>query len=153
MLGPTLLGFYYLAEALAYAKLRGIGWVRVPVLVALSLYLVFLAVITTERIIIWGKPIELFEETIRYEPYAYNAYNSVGMYYYREGEYQKAETFFREAIRRGTRSPLPYYNMGLLSEMNDANDPEVATWYYHKALELDPSYKLAERRLRERGAL
>jgi tetratricopeptide (TPR) repeat protein len=153
MIGIATPCFYYLSRGLAYAKAREAGWLQVPVLGALSLYLAFISLITVERAIIWGRPTDLFEETLRYEPNALIAYNMLGHYYFREGEYQKAERNFIEAIRRGTRSSLPYYNLGYLYDDGTAALREKAIFYYKKALEMDSHYKKAKTRLRELNAL
>jgi protein O-mannosyl-transferase len=140
MIGVAVLCFHYLSRGMTYASTHGVGWLRFPILGALVLYLCFFAFLTIKRTIIWGKPVELFEETIRYEPDALNAYNSLGIHYYRLGEYEKAAKNYFEAIRRGTKSPLPYYNVGLLYEFRDPPDREKAIEFYKKALQLDPTY-------------
>jgi tetratricopeptide (TPR) repeat protein len=138
-------------EGFAYLQANGFGWVRAPVLVFFALYFGFISIITIQRSIIWGKPIELLEETLRYEPDALIAYNSLGKYYLDAREYQKAEQNFLEAIRRGTTSALPYFNLGLVYEIGSQPDFAKAEFFYREALARDPNYERALRRLHDLG--
>jgi len=149
MIGISALGIYYLDKSVAYGEAHGHQWLRVAVTGALVCYLIFFSWVTVERAILWGKPTELFEETVRYEPNATLAYNALGALYLNQGEYDTAQNYLLLATTKPYYSPLPYYNLGYLYQHRSKPDIASAILYYKKTLEIDPQSWRAHQRLAE----
>ncbi len=140
MIGITVLSLWYGCEVINLSRRRGWSLVRPLVLIALVLYFCFFAWITVHRALIWGDPIRLFQETLRYEPDAVTAYSSLGKYYLDQGAYEEAGKNFLKAIQLGTSSPVPYYNMGYLYQYGPKHNLDAAIPFYKAAINLDPTH-------------
>jgi protein O-mannosyl-transferase len=155
LIGVFALCFYYLDYFIVYAEKKNRRSVKIWVAMALAAYMVFFSWITIERAIIWGKPVELFQETLRYEgvleysPGAHKAYNALGAHYFDRKDFKKAEENFLAAIQISTRAPEPYYNLGFLYQIGPVKDVDKAISYYEKAIKINPAYRVAHLRLSE----
>lgn len=138
MIGLSVLGLYYIGEWVAYERSRGFAAIVPLALVLGGAYLVFLSSITIERAIIWGKPVELFEETLRYEPLAPDAHNALGVLSLNRGEYTKAKEHFLAAIATGVPLFFAYHNLGNIYVIE--GDAKSAIPHYEHALEIRPNY-------------
>lgn len=76
-----------------------------------------------------------------------NPYNDIGAYLIEQGEYEEAIPWLEQAMTapRYEARHYPYFNLGRVQEA--LGDWEAALQLYRQALQLDPEYKLAHRRL------
>ncbi|MFR9166494.1 MAG: tetratricopeptide repeat protein [Dysgonomonas sp.] len=70
-----------------------------------------------------------------------NKYLCIGGIAERHGDYDKAKKYMRLDMRRNAKSPVPYYNMGVISQ--DLNLLDSAVYYFGKTTEINPQYALA----------
>lgn len=148
MIGIFVILVFYLDKFFEYLNTNKYKFLKNTIILIVFFYLVFFSWVTVKRSIIWGNPIELFEETIRYEPEAVLAYNSLGKYYLVEGEYSKAEQNFLVAIKKNSNAPNPYYNLGEIKSLSNLEkDIDVAVWYYKRAIDVDPKFIPSHRAL------
>lgn len=149
MVGVFSIIFFYLDNFFLYLEFqkRNILYLVYMLLIA---YIVFISSITLKRVILWGKPIELFEETISKEPNALSAYNQLGRHYILKGDYLNARKNLLIAVEKGARFPQPYYNLGQLDFIYSENKNYArAEYYYIKSLEFDKNFAVSYRRLAE----
>lgn len=149
LIGVFAVFYYYLDKVLEYAGIKDFKFFRNIVISGLIFYLIFLSGITVKRAIIWGKPIDLFEETLRYEPDAVFAHNTLAAEYINIGNYEKAKNNLLIAMEKGYSSPELYFNLGQVWLSGPEADLERAISYYKKAIESNKNYWPAYRRLAE----
>jgi Tfp pilus assembly protein PilF len=149
LIGLTVLGLHYGWKGVESAKMHGLYFVQPAALVLVFAYLGFLSWITVERAIIWGKPIELFEETLRYEPNSPKALNQLGIQYLNQGDYKKAEMYFGILLQQFPNDADSLYNVGYVLQIRPKKDIDRAIVLYKKALEIDPGHSRTLRQLAE----
>lgn len=149
LIGLTLFICYYGWKALLFIEVRWFVFARYVAFGVIALYLAWISWITVERAVIWGDPVALFQETLTHEPNAVIAHNSLAKYYIDHGEYEKAELHLFAAIRAGSRSPYPFYNLGYLRQVGPHPDLNAAIFYYKKSLEIFPESWRTNQRLAE----
>jgi tetratricopeptide (TPR) repeat protein len=104
-----------------------------------------------------GSMKDLTEVIRRNDDLAAAAKTNLGLMYYKQGLYEKAEAEFIEAIERKPELPHPYYNLGVLyakegGEEGDQGKIERAKKLFQTALDMDGSkggFKEASGALRE----
>lgn len=80
-------------------------------------------------------PIDYYLEALRREPADVRCNNAMGLLLFRRGQFVKAETYFREAIKTLTqRNPNPYdgepfFNLGLSLRFQGCNDEAYDAFY------------------------
>lgn len=81
-------------------------------------------------------PEDYWKEALKRDPLDSRCNNSLGLAYLRRGEFEKAEKFFRDAVKRLTsRNPNPadgeaFYNLGLCLRMQDSKFEEIYGAFY-----------------------
>lgn len=70
-------------------------------------------------------------------PHRARSYSALGLVYYREGNYQKAENYFKKSLQQGPYYAKAYNNLGLL--YCQRGDWDRGIEYFNKALFLDPN--------------
>jgi protein O-mannosyl-transferase len=70
-------------------------------------------------------------------PHRARSYSALGLVYYREGNYQKAENYFKKSLKEGPYYAKAYNNLGLLYCQKEDWDKGIE--YFNKALLLDPN--------------
>jgi len=116
-------GFLWLyARKLKYARL-----VRIFLLAILLSVTGILSVLTSNRIKVWKDGLSLWSDCLNYYPNIATAYNSRGTIFLKKGEYDRAYSDFKEAIKIGHNEyhmykGQIYYSMDLLyATVNLAN--------------------------------
>ena len=79
----------------------------------------------------------MFKANIQRAPNIPNVYHSMGEFYQKAGEYDKAIDYFDSSIERDSTYAIPYFNLGQIYE---ETDNELFFEYYLKAAELNNKY-------------
>jgi len=110
-------------------------------------YFSFFAIQSIKRNIIWGKPIEFYEDILKYNPYTVRVLNNLGNLYSDKGDLKKAEENYKKAILSPNKDLFaqPYYNLGNL--YRDQGEFDKAIALYKKAIEVDPNFPFAYQNL------
>lgn len=88
-----------------------------------------------------AKALELENQLLAMKNIDGGAFNSLGLVYLDQGNYQKAEIYLRKALEVEPRLANIYNNLGaLLSSTNRSDEAYLA---YQKAVEIDPNYTTA----------
>lgn len=85
-----------------------------------------------------------FMEAIRLQPDLIDAYDNLGVLFYKQGKLDEAAAQFHNVLNIKA-NPLAYYRLGKIQQ-DRSNYPE-ATHYYQEALKLAPDFKLAQEEL------
>lgn len=87
------------------------------------------------------------KRAIETDPEFGNPYNDIGAYLIEQGSYEEAMPWFEQAMSapRYEARHYPHFNLGRCHEA--LGDWQAALQSYRQALELEPGYKLAQRRL------
>lgn len=134
LLGPLVLVILYLKNF--YNVSRVAKWVVIMILISVS---IFFSTLSIKRNILWGKPIEFFENILKYEPDSARISNNLGTIYYNKGDKEKAAEYYRKAAEAtGNLFPQPFFNLGAL--LQEQGDIRGAIVVFEKAIELDPSF-------------
>jgi len=103
--------------------------------------LLILAFLTWNRQAAFASLESLWRDTIQKNPSAWMAYNNYGALLMERGDYEKAKSYFEEAIRLDPdRGADAFNNVGLLFQKK--GDLEKAIPYFQKAIRLQPNYSL-----------
>lgn len=105
-------------------------------LILLSAYIVLLCVMTVKRNLLYGDPAALWQEVIDKYPGNVRAYNSLGNYYFEQGEYDRAEGEYSNAIRIKPDYAEAHNNLGILYSIRKEYDSAILE--YEITLKLDP---------------
>jgi ATP-dependent Clp protease ATP-binding subunit ClpC len=79
-----------------------------------------------------------FEKSIKIKSNYHPALNELGLYFFDNGDMDKAEEYFNMSIKGDAKYKFPYYNLGKLYKEKGLTDK--AKMYYMKALQCDPKY-------------
>ena len=129
------------------ATLAGYGAARLRerfgpwLLIGLTAYGAFFAVQTIRRNILWGNPIEFYQDILRYEPDSVRINNNLANHYFDRGEKEKARTYYEHAIAEEDIFPQPHYNIAQI--YREEGNLEPAKAHYLRALELNPDFYFA----------
>ncbi|MBI2670142.1 MAG: tetratricopeptide repeat protein [Candidatus Yanofskybacteria bacterium] len=149
----TLAGFY-LAKLFDFLKSRPkITDYRLPIasyhllITALVVYFSFFGYQSIKRNILWGKPIEFYENILKYNSNSVRIMNNLGNLYSEKGEIGKAEELYVKAIGNpnGNIFAQPHYNLGNI--YRDRGDAEKAVMQYKEAIKADPTFPFAYQNL------
>lgn len=137
MIGFWFIAAVYLARLFDYLKKT-----RKPLFVICILlfgaYISFYAVQSIKRNILWGKPIEFFEDILKYEPDSARVSNNLGNLHFNKGDMVKAEEHYRKSAEAGDIFAQPHFNIGGI--LQSKGDAFGAIKEYEKAIEIDPSF-------------
>ena len=139
MIGFWFISAYYLAKLLNYQgstflKIQG----RTLVLIILVVYLSFFGWQSIKRNMLWGKPVEFFEDILRYEPQSARVNNNLGNLYFDQGDKEKALEYYRRSAEAEDVFPQPHFNIGGI--LQSKGDVFGAIQEYEKAIGVDPSF-------------
>ena len=141
MIGFWFIMSFYLVKLFAYLSGKtGKAFVisRWSLAAGLIIYASFLGYQSIQRNILWGKPIEFFEDILRYEPQSARSNNNLGNLYFNQGDTEKAEGYYRRATEAEDILPQPHFNLG--SILQSKGDMFGAIKEYEKAIAVDPSF-------------
>lgn len=138
-----LVGFFFVLayySQIFFEFLKRGGKIIIIILFSFLLiaYLVFFGIQTVKRNIIWGKPLEFFEEIVKYEKGSARVLNNIGNIYFNRGNEGKAEEYYWKAVEIGDIFPQPHHNLG--SILQARGDNFGAIQQYEKAIEIDPNF-------------
>ena len=86
---------------------------RLSTLGLVSLLLVTLAALTWRQSLIYRNELTLWSDTIRKNPDSWMAYNNLGLFFYRQGDWGRALPLFQQSVKINPVSPEAHYNLGL----------------------------------------
>src|SRR3989344_256359 len=106
-------------------------------------YGMFLSAQTVKRNILWGKPVQFYEDILKYNPNTVRVLNNLANIYNSRGNTARAEELYTQAIRQpnGKIFAQPYYNLGNI--YRDRGQLDRAVEEYKKAIEADPAFPFA----------
>ncbi len=147
LIGLVTLAGFYLDKVLAFLKSQKNSIFYILYSIFLVLYISFYAVQSIKRNVLWGKPIEFYEDTLRYSPSSIRIITNLGNLYSERGDLAKAEELFKRAIENpeGNIFAQPHYNLGNLYRDSGRIDEAIAE--YKKAIEIDPGFPFAYQNL------
>ena len=140
----TLAGFY-IDKFLDFLKIKKTGYLLL--VVSLVIYFSFFAVQSIKRNILWGNPIEFYEDILRYNSSSVRILTNLGNLYSKRGDLAKAEKLFIQAVESPHENIFaePHYNLANL--YRDRGKIDEAIGEYKKAIETDPSFPFAYQNL------
>jgi len=107
-------------------------------IVALAVYLSFFGYQAIKRNILWGKPVEFYQDILKYEPESVRINNNLGNLHFNQGNIEKAEAYYRQAIEAEDVFPQPHFNIG--SILQSRGDIFGAIKEFEKAISIDPNF-------------
>ena len=142
LLGPLVLVIYYLCRIFEKFDKK---IVKVLITLLLVFITIFFSTLSIKRNILWGKPIEFFEDILKYESEGARINNNLGNLYYNKGDIEKAEEYYWKSVSVEDNFPQPHFNLG--SILHDRGDIRGAVVEFKKAIEIDPNFPYAYQRL------
>ena len=91
-----------------------------------------------KRNILWGKPVEFYQDILKYEPESVRINNNLGNLHFNQGNIEKAEAYYRQAIEAEDVFPQPHFNIG--SILQSRGDIFGAIKEFEKAISIDPNF-------------
>ena len=128
---------YYFDQLLNFLSTRQ-AWLYRGAIGLLVVYLSWFSWQSIQRNILWGKPIEFYQDILRYEPDSVRINNNLGNKYYDAGNIERAEFYYRQAVASEDIFPQPHFNLGTI--LQSRGDIEGAIAEYNKAIELNPHF-------------
>ncbi|MFH1769164.1 MAG: tetratricopeptide repeat protein [Parcubacteria group bacterium] len=141
LIGPVIIVVWYIVRLFDYLREGSIKYLYWVLIVVLLGYGSFLGYQSIQRNILWGNPIEFYQDILRYEPDSVRINNNLGNHFFNGGDIDQAETYYRKAAELTINFPQPYFNIGAILE--DKGDIEGALEVYKKSLEIDPTFYFA----------
>ncbi|MBI3812891.1 MAG: tetratricopeptide repeat protein [Nitrospinae bacterium] len=129
------------AHSDASPYLRG-GWV------GLSLLIIITALYSTgtiKRNYIWKDGYSLWTDTIKKSPNGYLPNNNIGVEYFKNNLFDKAEKHFNQAIKLKPEFVEAYYNLGLVLAIQGRIEEAIVR--FNEAIKLKPDYSEAHQNL------
>ena len=108
-------------------------------------YFSFFGYQAIQRNILWGKPIEFYQDILKYEPDSTRVNNNLGNLYFNQGDLANAEKYYEVAASGDDSFPQPHFNLGNILEAR--GDTFGAIERYEKAIETDPNFYYAYQNL------
>ncbi len=106
--------------------------------IGLIIYLSFFGYQSIQRNILWGNPVEFYENILKYEPGSVRINNNLGNQYFNQGNMEQAEFYYRKAAESGNTFAQPHFNIG--SILQSRGDIEGAIVEFNRAIEIDPNF-------------
>lgn len=144
MISLWFIAAFYLARLFYYLKEN-----RKPLFVICVLlfgaYISFFVVQGIKRNVIWGKPIEFYQDILRYEPQSTRVNNNLGNLYFNQKDLTRAKQYYEKAAEGDDNFAQPHFNLG--SVLESEGDIFGAIQRYEKAIEIDPNFYYAHQNL------
>jgi len=149
LIGFAALAGFYIDKFLIFLKSKNLAIGYSLFAISLITYFSFFAVQSIRRNVLWGKPIEFYEDILKYNPLSVRILTNLGNLYSGKGDLAKAEDLFKRAIESsdGGIFAQPYYNLGNI--YRDVGQIDKAIEQYKKAIEVDPTFPFAYQNLAE----
>ncbi len=136
MIGFWAIAAFYLVKLFEYLKNR--RFLFVICILLFGAYISFFGLQSIKRNVLWGKPVEFFQDILKYEPESVRINNNMGNLYFNQGDTEKAEEYYRKAIESEDVFPQPHFNIG--SILQSRGDIFGAIKEYEKAISIDPNF-------------
>jgi len=148
-----LIGFaafvgFYLDKAFEFLESRSVIS-RKLLLLGLIVYFSFFSFQSIRRNILWGKPIEFYEDILKYNSLSVRIMTNLGKQYFEKRDFAKAAEFYERAVESpgGDIFAQPHYNLGNL--YRDTGRINEAIKQYEEAIKIDPTFPFAYQNLAE----
>ena len=136
MIGPLVFIFYVFSRLWErYGTQTNRRIVMILPIVAIAAWFSWLGI---QRNILWGKPLEFFEDILRYEPQSARILTNVANIHYHSGDTDSAVEYYWRAVNTNTIFPQPYYNLGRILFQRD--DTRGAIVLFEKAIVADEQF-------------
>ncbi|MBI2063712.1 MAG: tetratricopeptide repeat protein [Candidatus Yanofskybacteria bacterium] len=137
MIGFWFIAAFYLVKVFNYLKSKpSIFYFLFSIF--LLIYFSFFSFQSIKRNILWGKPMEFFEDILKYEPQSARVNNNLGNLYFNQGNTERALEYYERSAEAQDVFAQPLYNIG--SILQSRGDIFGAIKEYEKAIEIDPSF-------------
>lgn len=136
--------FFIVAEGFHWLYIKKTEYVKILrfILVVLLIGIIgTLSFLTRQRCKVWKNSLTLWNDVLKNHPDVPDAYNGRGLYYYDNGEYDKALADFNYVISIDTNYVKAYYNRGNTYDAKGEYDRAIADFTH--ALKIDPKYAKA----------
>ncbi|MBI4160755.1 MAG: tetratricopeptide repeat protein [Candidatus Yanofskybacteria bacterium] len=145
-----MVGFFFIASVyfdrlLSFVRSRRLVVVYCLLIVALAAYFFFFIAQSIRRNILWGKPLEFYQDILKYEPKSTRINNNLGNLYFGQGDLEKAKQYYEKAAEGDDSFAQPHFNLGSILESQ--GDIFGAIQKYKKAIEIDPDFYYAHQNL------
>ena len=132
---------FFMCVALILTKGVEAGKWRTVASISLGVVIVLFAARTLCRNQDWRDGVSLWEKTVKVVPNCVRAHNNLGVWYYKQGSYQKAVESHQTALRLNPDSADSYNNLGNVYLMRGLYGE--AENHYRRAIQIDPDYEKA----------
>lgn len=149
LVGLSLFLGFYIDKLIVFLKSKSLSYFYFLFLIFLISYFSFFAIQSIRRNILWSKPIEFYQDILKYNPKSVRILTNLGKTYAEKGDLIKAVEFYERAANTegGKLFPQPYYNLGNI--YRDLGRIDEAIEKYKKAIEVDPNFPFAYQNLAE----
>ncbi len=146
LIGLFAFAGFYLDKLLSFAKSKKLFLFYLLVIILVA-YFAFFAVTSIKRNILWGKPVEFYNDILKYNPTSIRILNNLGNTYSAQGDLKNAADVYQRAISSpdGNNFAQPYYNLGNI--YRDMGNTDKAIEEYKNAIEVDPNFPFAYQNL------
>ena len=137
LFGFFILFIFYLDRLRIFMTLKNEALSNILVIIFIG-WICFIAILTTQRNILFGDQEKLYKSILKYEPSNGDILTNLGAYYLGKGMLKEAEELSSRAIRGDTRDAPAYLNMGIY--FSKIGDNDKAAEYWKLATKVDPNY-------------
>ncbi len=148
LIGLAALAGFYIDKIFEYLRINYKSQISIVICILLfGTYISFFFFLSIKRNILCFKPIEFYEDILKYSPESVRILTNLGNLYLMEEDFARAEDLFEKAIESpaGKNFAQPYYNLGNL--YRDSGRIDEAISQYRKAIEIDSSFPFAYQNL------
>jgi len=145
MVGFFFILLFYFNEVLNFLKSKGKVLAYWVLVVGFIGYISFYGFQAIKRNMLWGNPAAFYQDVLRYEPDSVRINNNLGNIYFNEGNMDKAEEFYRNAVASEDIFAQPHFNIGAILQAR--GDIAGAIAEYEKALEINEFFPFAYQNL------
>ncbi|MEK7151315.1 MAG: tetratricopeptide repeat protein [Patescibacteria group bacterium] len=138
MIGFWFIAAFYLVKIFNYLKPKSLNAYYLILVVALVAYCLFFGYQSIQRNILWGKPIEFFQDILKYEPQSARVNNNLGNLYFNQGDKTRALEYYRRSAESEDVFAQPHFNIG--SILQSQGDTFGAIEEFEKSIEVDPTF-------------
>ncbi|MBI2627232.1 MAG: tetratricopeptide repeat protein, partial [Parcubacteria group bacterium] len=138
MIGFWLIVSFYLVKLLDFLKAKKLTIYLLLFYIILVVYISFFGYQSIKRNILWGNQMEFYQDILKYEPKSVRINNNLGNLYFNQGNNEKAEEYYRQAIGADDSFPQPHFNIG--SILQSRGDISGAIKEFEKAIAIDSGF-------------
>jgi len=136
-LGLFLIVSYYFNKVTEWKK-PSLRKIRPIIYVLATAYLVFICILTYQRIKVWEDGISLFSDVIQKNPDNFHSYHVIGNAYSAKNEYPKALENYNKAIDLNDQHMESFMNRGYARMQSGKNQEAIED--FNKVIQMMPDY-------------